>query len=110
MDERVMIEWDENILKPFNEIAPENVVPLLVLDSYQCHMMASVVEAIQQLGVEVEHILHGTSHCQPVHVGINKALKMLVCKDREDWMLDSDIYVLLVQPPGHFSTFLEAWS
>ena len=26
-----MIEWVENILKPFIEMAPENVVPLLVL-------------------------------------------------------------------------------
>ena len=34
IDERVMIEWVENIFKPFVEMAPENVVPLLVLDSY----------------------------------------------------------------------------
>ena len=28
-----MIEWVKNILKPFIEMASENVVPLLVLDS-----------------------------------------------------------------------------
>ena len=82
MDERVMIEWVENILKSFIEMAPENVVPLLVFDSYWCHMMTSVVEAIQQHGVEVEHIPDVcTSLCQPVDVGINKALKTLLCKN-----------------------------
>ena len=49
IDERAIIKWVENILKPFIEMAPENVVLLLVLDSYQCHMMTSVVKAIQQL-------------------------------------------------------------
>ena len=97
MDERVMIEWIENIFKPFIETALENVVPLPVLDSYQCDMMTSVVETIQQLGVEVEHIPGGcTSLCQPVDVGINKAMKMLVHNDWEDWMLDSGINVLVV--------------
>ena len=80
--------------------ASENVVPLPVLDSYQCHMITSVMEAIQQLGVEVEHIPGGcTSLCQPVDAGINKALKMLVHKDYKNWMLDSGINVLVVKPP-----------
>ena len=52
-------------------------------------MMTSVVEAIQQFGIEVE----------PVNVGINKALKMLVCKNWEDWMLDSGINVSVVKTP-----------
>ena len=62
-------------------MAPKNVDPLLVLDFYQFHMTL-VVEAIQQLGVEVEHIPDGcTSLCQPANLRINKALKTLVCKD-----------------------------
>ena len=62
--------------------------------------MTFVVEAIQQLGVEVEHIPTGyTSYCQPHDVGINKALNTFVCKDWEDWMLDSWINVFMVKPP-----------
>ena len=100
MDERAMIECIDNILKPIIETALENVVPLLLLDSYQRHMMTSVVEGIQQLGAEVEHIPGGCiSLCQPVDVGINKALKMLIHKDWEDWMLDSGINILVVKPP-----------
>ena len=72
-------------------MSPDNVVPLLVLDSNQCHMMTLVVETTQQLGLEVKHI--------PVDVGIKKALKMLVFKDLEDWMLDSSINVSVVKPP-----------
>ena len=39
-------------------------------------MMALVVEAVQELGVEVEHIPGGcTGLCQPVDVGVNKPFK-----------------------------------
>ena len=80
-----MLEWVENISKPYIEMAPRNIVLLLVLDSYQCHMMTSVVEAIQQLGVEVEHFtVVCTSLCQPVDVEVNKALMTLIHKHWED--------------------------
>ena len=53
-----------------------DVIPVLILDSYRCHMMASVVHRIQDLGVEVIHIPGGcTSLCQPVDVGLNKPFK-----------------------------------
>ncbi len=53
-----------------------DIIPLLILDSYRCHMMASVVSKIQELGVEVKHIPGGcTSLCQPVDVGFNKPFK-----------------------------------
>ena len=39
-------------------------------------MMGSVVQRIQELGVEVQHIPGGcTSLCQPVNVGFNKPFK-----------------------------------
>ena len=63
-------------------------------------MVTSAVEAIQQLGVEVEQIPGGcTSLCQSVDVGINKALKMIVCINWEDWTLDSGINISVVKPP-----------
>jgi hypothetical protein len=69
MDEAVMVAWVDEVLAPYVAMAPDNIVPLLVLDSYQCHMMASVVQRIQELGVEVKHIPGGcTSLCQPVNI------------------------------------------
>ena len=63
-----MIEWVENIFKLYIEKTPENVVLLLVLDSYWWYMMTMVVEAIQHLGVKVEHIPGWcTSLCKPIH-------------------------------------------
>ena len=52
MDERVMLMWVNMVLKPYVDTALQNVVPLLFLDSYHCHMMNLVVNAIQDLGVE----------------------------------------------------------
>ncbi len=37
-------------------MAPEDIILLQILDSYQCYMMASVFHKIQELGVEVKHI------------------------------------------------------
>jgi hypothetical protein len=56
MDEVVMLAWVEDILRPYVETAPDDVIPLLILDSYQCHMMGMVVQRIQELRVEVKHI------------------------------------------------------
>ncbi len=81
MDERVMLAWVEEVLAPYVATAPDDIIPLLILDSYRCHMMASVVCKIQELGVEVKHIPGGcTSLCQPVDVGFNKPFKSCVRK------------------------------
>ena len=55
MDERVMIVWVENMLKPYFELMPENIIPFF-LDSYRCHIMGSIVNAIRKLGCKVQHI------------------------------------------------------
>ena len=59
MDEDAMIVWINQVLCPHIESAPPGVLPIIFLDSYRCHMMASVVSKIQDLGVEVEHIPGG---------------------------------------------------
>ena len=88
MDEKVMLMWVEKILKPYVMTAPDGIVPILFLDSYRCHMMASVVEAVQELGVEVEHIPGGcTGLCQPVDVGVNKPFKNRL---RNQWERSSE--------------------
>ena len=72
MDKAVMIAWVDDELKPYVANAPGHVIPLLILDSYHCHMMALVVTRIQELGIEVKHIPGGcTSLCQPVDIGFN---------------------------------------
>jgi hypothetical protein len=63
MDEDAMIVWVDQVLCPHIESAPPGVLPIISLDSYHCHMMASVVCKIQDLGVEVEHIPWGALHC-----------------------------------------------
>jgi hypothetical protein len=89
MDERVMIMWVEAVLEPYVKTAPDGVRPLLFLDSYRCHMMASVVQRVQELGVEVQHIPGGcTGVCQPVDVGIGKPFKNRVANCWEDWMVE----------------------
>jgi hypothetical protein len=48
MDKHVMLAWVEEVLAPYVATAPDDIIPLLMLDSYQCHMMASVVYKIQE--------------------------------------------------------------
>jgi hypothetical protein len=76
MDKAVMLAWVDNILRPYIKTAPDDVIPLLILNSYQCHMIELVVQKIQELGVEIKHIPgECTSLCQPIDIGFNKPFK-----------------------------------
>ena len=100
MDEAVMLVWVDQILKPYIATAPPGIVPILLLDSYRCHMMQSVVRAIEDLGCEVDHIPGGcTSLCQPVDVGVNKPLKTRMKQKWETWMIDELLQDGIVRSP-----------
>ena len=76
MDQHKMIDWVEKVMKLWGLPSPKGIVPILLLDSYQCHLMSLVVDLIQQMGVQVEFIPGGlTGLCQPLEIGINKPLK-----------------------------------
>jgi DDE superfamily endonuclease len=101
MDERVMLLWVQKVLKPYIDRAPLGVVPIIFLDSYRCHMMESVVQEIQGLGVEVEHIPGGcTFLCQPVDVGYNKPLKVRIRKEWVEWMIREGLINGTTSPPS----------
>ena len=51
MSEELMLQWVTDVLTPHIETVPLSVIPVLLLDSYRCHMMGSIVEAINDLGV-----------------------------------------------------------
>ena len=88
MDEAVMVAWVEEVLAPYVATTPDHVIPLLILDSYCCHMMGSVIQRIQELGVEVQHIPGGcTSLCQPFDVGFNKPFKDRIRREWHSWIM-----------------------
>ena len=87
--QKVIIAWVDGPLVAHVANVLEDIIPLLTLDSdsYRCPMMASVVQRIQDMGVEVIHIPGGcTSLCQPVDVGFNKPFKDRVCCLWTEWM------------------------
>jgi hypothetical protein len=89
MEKCVMRMWVRLVLKPYVEMAPGNIQPVLLLDSYRCHMMASIVNDIQDLGVEILHIPGGcTGLCQPVDIGIGNLLKIRAPQLWEEWIID----------------------
>ena len=55
MHEPIMLIWVEQILKPYIENAPVGVEPVLFLDC-GCPLLSSVINAIYNLGVYVEHL------------------------------------------------------
>ena len=101
MDEEVMIAWVKEVLAPYVATAPDHVVPILILDMYRCHMMSSVVQMIQELGVEVQHIPGGcTSLCQPVDVGFNKPFKDRMRRQWINWMTNEGVVHGTTSPPA----------
>ena len=102
MDEEAMLVWVDEVLEPYIRDAPAGILPILFLDSYRCHMMASVVSKIQDLGVEVEHIPGGcTSLCQePVDIGVSKPFKNRIRRQwDEDWMIAEGLANGTTSPP-----------
>ena len=86
-----MLDWIEVVLKPYVANVPPGIVPSLILDLFTIHKMGSVVNAIQDLGVEVDFIPPGcTSMVQLVDVGYNKPFKAKVRKQFSNWMLAQD--------------------
>jgi hypothetical protein len=76
MNERVMFRWIDVVLKLYVGTSLSDVVPIIILASYCCHMMGSVVQAIEELGCDVVHIPGGcTCVLQPIGVGFNKPFK-----------------------------------
>jgi hypothetical protein len=98
MDEHVMLSWVNDVLRSYIELAPKHIIPLLILDSYQCHMMPSIVMQIKELGVEVRHIPGGcTSICQPAERAMAemKENATIICnawkKSGYEWFMPKEI-------------------
>ncbi len=90
MDERCMLTWVNEVLHAYlvANPPPEGVQPVLLLDSYRCHMMASVVSRIEAMGVHVIHIASGcTGLTQPLDVGINQSFKARCRRMWEEWLV-----------------------
>jgi hypothetical protein len=93
MDETMMNEWIDVVLKPWKDARDENnpsiQPPILVLDAYRVHQMGSIVNRIQAMGIEVVHIPPGCTYvCQPIDVGVNKPIKTRMREKWEDWMMN----------------------
>ena len=89
MDAKMMNLWIDLVLVPWKESRKPGVVPLLILDAYRVHMMGSIVNRIQSLGIEVQHIPGGcTWLCQPIDVGINHPIKKEMTEQWEKWLFN----------------------
>ena len=82
--QRVMMCWVEDVLAPYIALTPPGIIPIILLDSYRCHIMASVVNVIQGLGCEVVHI----PGSWPLDVGYNKPFKMQFHTAWEEYMIN----------------------
>jgi hypothetical protein len=85
----MMLLWIEKVLKPYINMAPTGIFPLLFLDSYQVHKMSSMNATINDLCMEVIIIPPGcTGLTQPVNFSFNKPFKNHVWDNYEEWMME----------------------
>jgi hypothetical protein len=45
-NEVIMLNWVDNVLKPYATMAPVGIIPILFLDSFKVHLIGSVADAI----------------------------------------------------------------
>jgi len=100
-DEATMLDWVDYDLKPFVTTAPVGIIPILFLASFEVHLLGSVADAIQGLGVELEIIPPGcTSLVQPIDVGINKPVKANMRKIYTEWLPEQDADAAILSAVG----------
>jgi hypothetical protein len=66
-----MLIWVKQILGSYLvvNLPPLGIQPVILLNTYSCHMMASVVTKISDLEIEVIHIPgRCTALCQPLNI------------------------------------------
>jgi hypothetical protein len=90
MDKRVMLRWVEDVLATYISLTPPEIMPYILLDLYQCHVMAVIINVILDLGCKVVHIPGGcTKLVQPLEVGYNKPFKTHICVCWEEHMINN---------------------
>ncbi len=108
MDEQMMKRWVDEVLQPYVATTPDDVIPVLLLDSYRCHIMGSIVNKITALGVEVIHIPGGcTGLVQPLDVGFNRPFKVHIQRKWQVWMIETVQRTGTVKPPDRAD--VSAW-
>ena len=86
-----MLNWDNDVLKPYVTMAPVGIISILFLDLFKVHLLGSVADAIQGLGVELKIIPPGcTGLMQPIDIRINKPFKANMRNIYTEWLLKQD--------------------
>lgn len=110
MDERLMLDWVDNVLKPWAATAPEHIRPFILLDSYRCHLTHAVMVAMDECGVDYFHIPGGcTGLCQPVDVGINKPFKVRMQRRWETFLMENRELEVRGRIPSPSREVLSQW-
>ena len=52
-DKVTMLDWVYNVLMPYVAMAPVGIIPILFLDSFKLHLLGSIANPIQGLGVKL---------------------------------------------------------
>ena len=89
MDEERMIEWIEDVWRPW---CNGRGTTYLILDEFSAHMTAKVQRTIESCGTILDFIIAGyTSKLQPLDVGVNKPFKGYMRERFEMFMVKNDI-------------------
>ncbi len=93
MEERVMKHWVDESLQPYVTIALDDLIPVLLLDSYHCHIM---------------HIPGGCNGLvQPLDVGFNRPFKIRIRQEWQAWMIETVKATGTIEPPERVD--VSAW-
>jgi hypothetical protein len=91
-DGRVGQVWIEQVLKPY---IGDTDQALLLIDHFKVHLASPFVQAVNDLGVDVDYIPAGyTCVLQPVDVGVNASFKKAIRDLHHSWCMEKYPIVL----------------
>jgi hypothetical protein len=79
------------VLAPYISTCPIGIIPIIFLDSFKVHLLGSVADGIQSLGVELKFITPGCKGLiKPINVGFNKLCKAVMSRIYTNFMMEQD--------------------
>ena len=88
MDKAMMNVWIDLVLIPWRNMGSRSSATACSW-CLPCSYNGSIVNHIQALGIEVQHISAGCTYlCRPMEVGIDHSIKKEMTEQWEEWMIN----------------------
>jgi hypothetical protein len=89
MDQKFFLDWNTRVWTPFtHNPSASGHGSYMIMDEFKVHLMGTCLNAIQNIGTEVDFVIGGYTDCgQILDKGVNRPFKYYAREEFQNWML-----------------------